>query len=211
MLTQKFFTIAQHGAEAVLWLLLLLSVLSVGVIIERFFSLRSIKAKSKKVQDRIRETLQTYNLDEVEDLSRDKDSIEGRALSYGLRHIKSNGSKGLEEIFNSYSLIERPRLEKSLSFLATVGNNAPFVGLLGTVLGIMKAFNDLSVSASADNKVVMAGIAEALVATAVGLLVAIPAVAAFNYFQKQVRATIQSLESVKELCAAYAKNQEGKS
>lgn len=205
MLTQKIFSIAQNGAEAVLWLLLILSIVSVGIILERFFTLRGIKARSQKVQDRIREALQTYNLNEVEEISRDRESLEGRAMSYGLRHIKENGVDGLEEIFNSYSLVERPRLEKGLSFLATVGNNAPFVGLLGTVLGIMKAFNDLALAEAADNKVVMAGIAEALVATAVGLLVAIPAVAAFNYFQKQVKGTLQSMESVRELCAAYAK------
>ena len=101
--------------------------------------------------------------------------------------------------------MERPALERALSFLATIGNNAPFIGLFGTVLGIMKAFNDLSVADAASNKAVMSGIAEALVSTAVGLVVAIPAVMAFNYFQKQVKKVLLSVESVKELCISYAK------
>jgi biopolymer transport protein ExbB len=101
-------------------------------------------------------------------------------------------------------LLERQGLERNLSFLATVGSNAPFVGLLGTVLGIMKAFNDLGSSAG-DAQAIMVGIAEALVATAVGLLVALPAVVAYNSYQKQVRNILQNLESVKELCLAYSK------
>jgi biopolymer transport protein ExbB len=102
-------------------------------------------------------------------------------------------------------LIEKPELEKSLGFLATIGSNAPYIGLLGTVLGIMKAFQDLAQSADAGQQTVMAGISLALVATAAGLFVAIPAVISYNYFQKQVKGIMQNLESVKELCIAVAK------
>ena len=93
-------------------------------------------------------------------------------------------------------------------FLATVGSNAPFIGLLGTVFGIMKAFNDLGVS-QGDAASVMVGIAEALVATAVGLFVAIPAVVAYNIYQKQVKQVMQNLETVRELSLAYAKRKPG--
>ena len=213
MLTQKFFLIAQSGAEAVLWLLLL-SILSIAMILERLLTLKKIKNQSEKFQTRIRETLQSNNLEELEELSKDRDSLEGRALSYGLRHLNASGSKGLEEIFNSFVLIEKPKLEKFLTFLATLGANGPFIGLLGTVFGIMKAFNDLGQKSEASMSgtaatAVMTGIAEALVATAVGLLVAIPAVVAYNYFQKQVKGILQSIESAREVCVAYAK-QKGK-
>lgn len=205
MLTEKLFNIAQGGAEVILWLLAILSVLSVGMMLERWLTLRQVKNNSSRIKGRLREALQTHNLEDLEDLSKDRDSLEGRALAYGLRHVKENGANGLEEIFNSYALIERPQLERSLNFLATVGSNAPFIGLLGTVLGIMKAFRDLSVNSGAGNQAVMLGIAEALVATAVGLTVAIPAVVAYNYFQRQVKLSLQSLETVRELCIAYAK------
>lgn len=205
MLTEKIFTVAQHGAEAILWLLLFLSIISIGMILERWIALRSIQSASKRIRSRIREALQSNSLADVEDMGKDRDSLEAKALAYGLRHAKENGANGLEEIFNTYVLLERGQLEKYLSFLATIGSNAPFIGLLGTVLGIMKAFNDLAGSQAADNRVVMAGIAEALVSTAIGLLVAIPAVMAYNYFQRQVKASLQSIESVRELCLAYAK------
>ena len=206
MLTEKLFNIAQGGAEAILWVLITLSVLSVAMILERFITLRGIKIRSDRVKVRMREALASNSLEDLEDLGKDRDSLEGRALAYGLRHARDYGANGLAEIFNSFALLERPSLERSLNFLATVGSNAPFVGLLGTVLGIMKAFRDLSQNAaSGGNQAVMMGIAEALVSTAVGLIVAIPAVIAYNAFQKQVRQSLQSLESVRELCLAYAK------
>jgi biopolymer transport protein TolQ len=204
MLTERLFSLAQGGAEAILWVLLLLSVVSIGLILERWLSLRQVKTRSSRIKSRMKEALQSNNLEELEDLAKDRDSLEGRALAYGLRHVKDNGVAGLPEIFNTYALLERPSLDRSLSVLATIGSNAPFIGLLGTVLGIMKAFKDLAGNVGGGNEAVMLGIAEALVATAVGLVVAIPAVIAYNSFSRQVRLALQSLESVKELCVAYA-------
>lgn len=204
MFTDKFFVIAEAGHEATLWILVLLSIFSIAFIIERFFSLRDVRQKSKNISQRLQEMLQSNAIDEIEHLGRERDSIEARALSYGLRHAKEKGVSGIEEIFNSYTLTERPKLEKYLNFLATVGSNAPFIGLLGTVFGIMDAFRGLATS-QGDAAAVMLGISKALVATAIGLLVAIPAVIAYNYFQKQVKATLQNVESVRDLCLAYAK------
>lgn len=210
MLTERLFHIAQGGAEIILWLLIALSVASVGLILERWMTLRSVVVKSNRNRARMKEALQSNNLGDLEDMARDKDSLEGRALSYGLRHAKEFGTDGLSEIFHGYALLERPQLERSLNFLATVGSNAPFIGLLGTVLGIMKAFKDLAANASSGNEAVMTGIAEALVATAIGLLVAIPAVIAYNAFQKQVRMAMQSIDSVREFCVAYAESMKSK-
>ena len=97
---------------------------------------------------------------------------------------------------------ERLRLERNLAFLATLGSNAPFIGLFGTVLGIIKAFHDLAGSQAGGPSVVMAGISEALVATAVGLMVAIPAVVAFNYFSRRVRCSMAQVDWVAQLAIA---------
>ena len=204
MLTEKFFVIAQVGHEATLWILILLSIFSVAFIIERVFALSSVQKKSSAVAHKIEETLRNNSLKDIEDIARDKDSLEGRALSYGLRHVKEHGTHGLEEIFNSFAQVERPALERRLNFLATVGSNAPFIGLLGTVFGIMDAFRGLATS-SGEIQAVLMGISQALVATATGLLVAIPAVIAYNFLQKRVRQIMQSLESTRDLCVAYAK------
>lgn len=205
MLTERIFAVAQIADQVVLWILIVLSIVSLGMILERFFYLRRIARESTEVRTKVKSALQTHSVEDVESIPKNPDTVEGRALSYAMKHIKDSGSRGLEEAFNSYALMERPELERFLNFLATVGSNAPYIGLLGTVLGIMKAFNDLAQSSEAGQQTVMAGISLALVSTAAGLFVAIPAVISYNYFQRQVRGTLQNLEAVKELCLAYAK------
>ncbi len=205
MLTERIFAVAQIADQVVLWILLVLSIVSLGMILERFFYLRRMTRESVEVRAKVRAALQSHSVEDVENIPKNPDTIEGRALGYAMKHIKESGSKGLEEAFNSFALVERPELEKFLNFLATVGSNAPYIGLLGTVLGIMKAFNDLASSADAGQQTVMAGISLALVATAAGLFVAIPAVISYNYYQRQVRGILHGLDSVKELCLVYAK------
>ncbi|NUN04438.1 MAG: MotA/TolQ/ExbB proton channel family protein [Bdellovibrio sp.] len=205
MFAEKIFAVAHFADQAVLWILLILSVMSIGMILERFFALKKVAAESQRVRARIKMALQSNSLEDVEDLAKDPNSLEGRAAGYALKHMRDSGGRGLEQVFNTFALTERPELEKFLGFLATVGSNAPYIGLFGTVLGIMKAFNDLATTPEAGQQTVMAGISMALVATAAGLFVAIPAVAAYNYYSKQVKSIFQSLESVKELCLAYAK------
>ncbi|MFM6927980.1 MAG: MotA/TolQ/ExbB proton channel family protein [Bdellovibrio sp.] len=205
MLAEKIFSVAHLADQVVLWLLLVLSVVSIGMILERYFALRKVSAESQRVRARVKMALQSNSVEDVEDLAKDPNSLEGRAASYAMKHMRDSGSKGLEEIFNTFALSERPEIERYLNFLATLGSNAPYIGLFGTVLGIMKAFNDLALSPEAGQQTVMAGISMALVATAAGLFVAIPAVIAYNYYSKQVRGIFQNLDSVKELCLAYAK------
>ena len=206
MFTDQFYNIAHIGHGISLWLLILLSIFSLAFIIERFLKLQAAKNSSDKAKVIIQEAIQSNNLEEVKDLSHNRDSFEGRAVQYGLRYAKEKGPEGLEEIFNSYALTERPHFEKYLNFLATVGSNAPFIGLLGTVFGIMDAFRELAVN-QGDATAVMLGISKALVATGIGLLVAIPAVIAYNHFQRQVRSIFQGLESIRDICLALAKTQ----
>lgn len=114
--------------------------------------------------------------------------------------VKANpgaASRVLSETENLQAALsdEKRHLEGRLLWLGTLGNNAPFIGLFGTVLGVIKAFHDLAES-GAGPEVVMAGLSEALVATAVGLLVAIPSVLAFNFLQKKLRDLLSETESL---------------
>ncbi len=205
MLSDKIFAIADVADQAVLYILLILSVVSIGMILERFFALKKLSRESASIRVKVRAALLENSLEDVEILAKSPEAIEGRALAIAMKHIKESGSDGLEEIFNTFSLTEKPELERYLNFLATIGSNAPYIGLLGTVLGIMKAFHDLATTTEAGQQTVMAGISSALVATATGLFVAIPAVVFYNYYQRQVRGILQNLDGVKELCLAYAK------
>jgi biopolymer transport protein TolQ len=205
MLSEKIFAIAHYADQFVLMILVILSVISIGIILERFFYLKKISAETERTRLRVRMALQSHSVQDFEDIAKDPSSLEGRAAGYALKHLKESGTRGFEEVFNTFVLTEKPELEKFLSFLATIGSNAPYIGLLGTVLGIMKAFNDLATAPEAGQQTVMAGISMALIATAAGLFVAIPAVVFYNFFIRKVKAILQGVESVKELGLAYGK------
>lgn len=205
MLTEKFLVLAQMGDQAILWMLVGLSVLSIALILERGFVLYSIGRQSQNVRQKIKTAIDQKNFQVLDEISRDTSSIEGRALVNGLHHLKENGIEGLEELFNAMTIIEKKELERYLGFMATLGSNAPYIGLLGTVMGIMKAFHDLSINSEPGQQTVMAGISAALVATAAGLVVAIPAVLAFNLYSKKVKGILLNLDLVKELCLVSAK------
>ncbi|MFZ3228796.1 MAG: MotA/TolQ/ExbB proton channel family protein [Pseudobdellovibrio sp.] len=205
MFAEKIFAIAQYADQVVLIILVIMSVVSIGMIFERFMTLRKIAEESLRVRLRIKLALQSNSLQDFEDLAKDPMSLEGRAAGQALKHMRESGTKGFEEVFNTFILTEKPDLEKYLAVLATIASNAPFIGLLGTVLGIMKAFNDLAQATDAGQQTVMAGISVALVATAAGLFVAIPAGIFYNFYTRKVKSIFISLESVKELGLAYAK------
>lgn len=205
MIAEKIFAIAHYADQFVLIVLVLMSILSIGMIFERFITLKKISSESDRIRLRIKMALQTNSLQDFEDIAKDPSSIEGRAASQAMKHFKESGQNDFEQVYNSFVLTEKPELEKYLAVLATIASNAPFIGLFGTVLGIMKAFNDLAQAPEAGQQTVMAGISVALVATAAGLFVAIPAGIFYNYFTRKVKAIFVSLESVKELGLAYAK------
>jgi biopolymer transport protein ExbB len=205
MLSEKIFVLAKFADQAVLVILAIMSVVSVGMIFERFLALSKVADKSAAIRGKIKSYLSQNNVKGFEELAQDTDSLEGRAASYAYKHIQTHGEQGFEEVYNTFVLNEKPELEKYLGILATIASNAPYIGLLGTVLGIMKAFNDLAQATDAGQQTVMAGISIALIATAAGLFVAIPASVFFNYYTRKVKTLMNSLESVKELGLAYAK------
>ena len=129
---------------------------------------------------------------------------ETNAVLFGLRqHAK--GPDAVEDLVTGAITKEKERYDARLDILATIASNAPFVGLFGTVLGIIRAFKDLAQSAQAANVSVMAGVAEALVATAVGLFVAIPAVVAFNIFKGRVKGATNNALFLSRILLAHLK------
>lgn len=117
-------------------------------------------------------------------------------------------SAAVEHAGRSYLIARRSELEQGLPILATLGANAPFVGLFGTVLGIIQAFGELAQSSQQASTAVMASLAESLVATAVGLFVAIPAVVAFNAFSQKIRDAGALADALLEAILSNASNAE---
>ncbi len=130
--------------------------------------------------------------------------MEERVLGDALS-MYDGGADAVEEIAKASMIRERQRYERALSFLGTVGSNAPFVGLLGTVIGVILAFAELGRNPKGGLEVVGPGISEALVATAVGLLVAIPAVVLFNWFKGQLKKRMSDTDFLCRLVIAQLK------
>ena len=201
MLEQRLLAFTLLGAGWVLWLLVGLSVLSVAVMLERglYFGQRRM---SKRFPELLR-LCQDGSLDKAAQLA-GGDAMEAEVVRAAAR-VASSGQEAVEKVVAS--TIDRRRLEyeRWLFVLGTLGNNAPFIGLFGTVLGIIRAFADLAAhpgGATSGASTVMAGISEALVATAVGLFVAIPAVLAFNIYQRLLKRVVGRSQSLGNAIAA---------
>ena len=128
-------------------------------------------------------------------------TLPGRVVKLG-KHSAGLSPEALEKVFDVQEATERRHLEAGVSFLGTVGANAPFLGLTGTVLGILIAFNKFAQSGGKGGTDVMVAIARALVATALGLIVAIPAVVAFNVIKNRIRNVLDRSREVRGLIVA---------
>ena len=187
MLTNLLHGFTLLGEEWVLWILIVLSVASVAVMIERlvFFLTNSLSGSEE-----LSRKLAKGDIDGARRAVEGKRGIEAAVVREAL-NATDKGPDSVDEVIASTMAHEKIRYEAWLSILGTLGNNAPFIGLFGTVLGIIRAFHDLAnapPSARAGGaSAVMSGISGALVATAVGLAVAIPAVVAFNFFQRWLK------------------------
>ena len=208
MIIQKLLAIVNLGAAWVLWLLVGLSVISVGIMIERTFFFLGRRMPGREA---LAALLLDGDLKKARDAVTDRTGIEAEVLRAALDQAGS-GPDSVAKVVDAQ--IKRVRLdyEARLAFLATLGNNAPFIGLFGTVLGIIRAFSDLARNPSAAGaSSVMAGISEALIATAVGLLVALPAVVAFNVFQRALRRASQRAMYFGDLLEARLRGRDVKS
>jgi biopolymer transport protein ExbB len=197
-------TLAYSGGEWVIYLLIASSVLTVGVIIERLLVQVRESRSLLSLRNSMPAALAAGDWAAALRAASQAPGAVSQVLSAGLRHAPS-GAESVEEYVSAARILAKQNLEQRLLILGTLGNNAPFIGLFGTVLGVIKAFHDLSETASAGPEVVMQGLSEALIATAVGLLVAIPAVMAYNYYQKRVNDLLAETDSLARLLLARLK------
>jgi biopolymer transport protein ExbB len=203
-MAEVFKNLALVGDIWVLYLLVLASVVSVAIMVERWLVYRKNKGDISGFMDSLARSLEKGDIKGAIKLAGSSPRIEAKVALEGLNNMKK-GPASVEEVMTSRWIRERLELEKNLVILATMGNNAPFVGLFGTVLGIIKAFNDLALTGQSGIAVVMSGISSALIATALGIFVAIPAVIANNYFASQLKQVQSNSESLTHIVMAYLK------
>jgi biopolymer transport protein ExbB/TolQ len=198
-------TLALTGGDWVIWGLLLCSVIAVATIIERAMLLKRETEDFDAVRAAMMRELESEGgLSGFEKVASRHHGASAKILKTALRHA-GESAEGVEDLLVAASLEERARLEKRLLVLGTLGNNAPFVGLFGTVLGVIKAFHDLGANSGAGPEVVMQGLSEALIATAVGLFVAIPCVVAYNYLNKKVKDLLSGTEALGRFVMAHVR------
>ncbi len=216
------------GAAWVLWLMLILSIVSLAIMLERAWLYFSLRDDVGALMRELGKLLRAGDLEGARKRLEASPSAEAAVVLAGVVEA-SYGSEAAAEAMAGASALQKAKLEKRLAYLGTLGNNAPFIGLLGTVIGIVGAFEELgkahaatatgaagAAAAGAANAAasavapaaVMNNISEALVATAVGLVVAIPAVAAFNMFQRIVKTTLSNTDALGHVLMAYLKSTE---
>ncbi|MEK6747923.1 MAG: MotA/TolQ/ExbB proton channel family protein [Pseudomonadota bacterium] len=194
------------GTGWVIWLLIALSIASLAIMIERaLFYRRNTLGDVKDISDK----LIAGDLDGALRAVGDKCGLEAEVLRQAMKGV-ARGAEAVEEIVRATIVRERLNYERYLAYLGTLGNNAPFIGLFGTVLGIIKAFAALAVNAKAGAVTggatnIMTGISEALVATALGLMVAIPAVAVYNGFGRWLKTIVARSEVIGHALSSHLK------
>ncbi len=184
---EKLLAISQYGSRWVMWLLVALSVAALAVILERGVLFFSSRDDTARLRGELRRLLRENDVELARKRLEESPSFEARVAAAGL---DAEGVASAEERMQGETELCKLSMEKNLALLGTLGNNAPFIGLLGTVIGIVRSFRQLQSSGGQVSAGLMSEIGEALVATAIGLLVALPAVAAFNLFQRLIRARI---------------------
>jgi biopolymer transport protein ExbB/TolQ len=198
-LSEKFLELSAVGSEWILWILVGLSVVSVAVMIERLIFYSGVQGRDSALVRALHAALAERDIAKAQELLRSATSP-GARIAAQMLETSQRGTGSMSAIMAALRPGEKLRLERNLNFLGTVGSNAPFIGLLGTVLGIIETFRAIErtgVMGSAEySTAVMGGIYEALVATAVGLVVAIPAVIAFNYFQRRVKSLLGEADAL---------------
>jgi biopolymer transport protein ExbB/TolQ len=209
MLVERLSRIALLGSTWVLYVLLALSVASLTSALERWIFFARHADDLDSLATRFSEALEVEDFDLARRVLRESRSVEASIVLTALRWVHG-GPRALADALDAALARARGRLMRSTYLLGTLGNNAPFVGLLGTVIGVIDAFHQLGDAGQNKGAMgnVMSGIAEALVATGVGLFVALPAVVAYNLVQKKIAEVETGVQVLGKLAGAYVEARE---
>jgi biopolymer transport protein ExbB/TolQ len=206
MLIERLMKVALLGSEWVLYLLLALSVVSFATMFERWLFFRKRRVDLEALRKGLSDRLDELDLEAAAQLLEASSSIEARIAREALRWAPGGPDAMADAVDSEIGRVKK-ELDRGTNLLGTLGNNAPFVGLFGTVLGVIIAFHALGKAGQNTSQMggVMAGISEALVATGVGLFVALPAVVAYNVIQKRIGEIESDAIALAKLVTAYVK------
>jgi biopolymer transport protein ExbB len=177
-----------------MYILLLCSILSLGVILDRVASYwRKSRVKRPQFMERIKNELRQKDLARAVEICRDTEAPFAKVVLAGLEKA-GRTEKLVTGVMERQITVEVGKLERLTSIVATIGNIAVYIGLFGTVLGIIHAFRDISLAGTGGMDVVIGGVAEALITTATGLAVAVPSVVLYNYLSRRIERFVNDME-----------------
>ncbi len=205
---ERMTAFAMLGAGWVMWLLVGLSIVCVAIMLERAYYLFSGRDDIQALRSDLKKALGAGDVDGAKRRLASSKSYEAQVAHAALEGI-DDGPDAIEVALEAETALVKARMERNLAFLGTVGNNAPFVGLLGTVIGVIRAFHELNTSQGQVTSGLMAEVGEALVATAIGLVVALPAVAFFKFFQRLIKNRLVWTETLGNDVLVFAKSTKG--
>jgi len=203
-LTQEFSKFAlATGPQWVMYLLIVCSVINLAIIIDRIIFFQKMKGDFAEFIKNLTERLNSSEpIEQTSAWCSGQKMLEANVAAVGLERSKDN-LKAAEESMNATMIAAKTRLERGTVVLGTLGSNTPFLGLFGTIIGIIEAFHALSTAAAPGPEVIMASISEALVATALGILVAIPAVVSFNFFNRAIKKKMANSDATSRIVMTH--------
>jgi biopolymer transport protein ExbB/biopolymer transport protein TolQ len=211
MIVEKLLKVALLGASWVMYLMIFLSVISIGQMVERWLFYFKHNQNADDLEEQLMKLLEAGDKEGAEALL-DKmkpRSFEAETIRPALKYLDA-GPEAFTDCVDAEFVKVRQDCERGMNLLATLGNNAPFIGLMGTVIGVIISFQKLGQSQGANSmSSVMGGIAEALVSTGVGLFLALPAVVAYNILSKKVETIDGNVQSITKHITAFIKAQRG--
>ncbi len=207
---EAFMRFSELGAEWVMYLLMILGAIMIGLFVQRYRFFQKRRVDVGELGAQLIDALKKNDLEAAKRLVQNGESMEALVLSDALDDFH-DGPAVVEQKITSALAAQKQQYDRYLNFFGTLGNNAPFIGLFGTVIGIIVAFQALGNNPKGGLEVVGPGIAEALVATAVGLMIAIPAVVIFNVFKGRVKSHVSNTISLSGIVKAWAERRSGDS
>src|SRR3954464_1362353 len=207
MIVEKLLKVALLGASWVMYLMIFLSVISIGQMVERWLFYFKHDQNADDLEEQLMQLLEAGDREGAEALLDEMKarSFEAETIRPALKYLDA-GPEAFTDCVDAEFVKVRQDCERGMNLLATLGNNAPFIGLMGTVIGVIISFQKLGQSQGANSmSSVMGGIAEALVSTGVGLFLALPAVVAYNVLSKKVETIDGNVQSITKHITAFIK------
>lgn len=210
MTQDELLALVTHGGGTLVFIALA-SVIALALAIERFVAMRRVVPEAKTLHDAVSKSLLKGDVDEARQTAARSQALVADIYLAGFSRWQHKGGKGFEDAVDRQRLAQVLALKKRLWAIGTVGTIAPFIGLFGTVVGIMSAFSSMAETGTGGFAVVASGISQALIATASGIAVAIEAVVFFNFLQTKLSAIAAELKLLsEEFCELLADVSEAK-